>query len=179
MVNSDFILLCSKAWAIQILAYMHNQNDARVSPIAHQLAASRTSVSAAIQHLIMLGLLQKNSGHGHPLRPAFALTKKGKQVAAWAAELDSYLAPNDWTIARRNWSLPVLRQAIPASRFGKLRAELSPVTDRALSETLKTLGEHHWLDRRVDVDLSPPSVTYFPQGIGEIIVPVLTESICL
>lgn len=158
---------------------MHNHNEPRISPISHYLSASRTSISAALQHLIELRYLRKNSGHGHPLRPAYVLTRKGQAVAAWAAELDNFLSANDWRIARRTWALPVLRQAIPASRYGELRAELSPVTDRALSVTLKTLGENHWLDRLVDVDLSPPSVSYIPQGTGKIIVPVLIESLSL
>jgi len=179
MVNSDFIFLCSKAWALQILAYMHEQNDPRVSPITHHFSASRTSISAALQHLVELGYLRKNSGHGHPLRPAYVLTGSGKLVGAWAAELDNYLAPDDWSIARRTWTLPVLRQVAPQSRFGELRNQLSPVTDRALSKTLKLLGENQWLNREVDIDESPPGVTYTPQGTGSVLIPALQQSFSL
>lgn len=179
MVNSEFILLCSKAWSIQILAYMHSQNDPRISPITHHFSASRTSISGALQHLVELRYLRKNSGHGHPLRPAYALTPKGNAIAAWAAELDNILKPNDWGIARRTWALPILRQAIPESRYGELRSKLSPVTDRALSETLKKLGENQWLNRYVDTEISPPSVTYIPFGTGELLVPVLKESLSI
>ncbi len=159
------------------MAYMHHKNDPRISPITHHFSASRTSITAALQHLIELKYLRKNSGHGHPLRAAYVLTTKGKAVAEWAAELDNFLEPIDWKIARRTWALPILREMIPVSRYGELRSKLRPVTDRALSETLKKLGENSWLDRCVDIDDSPPSVTYIPHGIGQLLVPALKESL--
>ncbi len=177
MVNSEFFLLCSKAWSIQILAYMHAQNDPRISPIAHHFSAGRTSIVGALSHLIEMGYLRKNSGHGHPLRPAYVLTPKGKAIAEWAAELDGFLEPNDWKIARRSWALPIIRAVAPARRFGELRSILNPVTDRALSETLKTLGENQWVNRHIDGDSSPPSVTYLPLGTGQLIVSILNESL--
>ncbi|MFK8077182.1 MAG: winged helix-turn-helix transcriptional regulator [Granulosicoccus sp.] len=179
MVNKEFISLCSKAWSIQILSYMHQQNDPRISPITHHFSASRTSISAALQHLVGLGYVRKNTGHGHPLRPAYALTTKGKSLGAWAAELDQILNPVDWGIARRTWVLPVLREMSPVRRYGELRSKLHPVTDRALSETLKKMGTHNWLDRCVDIDSSPPSVTYTPQGTGLLLVPAMKESLSI
>ena len=179
MVNSEFISLCSKAWAIQILAYFHSGKDPRISPITHHFTASRTSITAAIQHLVQLKYLRKNSGHGHPLRPAYALSDKGKAVAEWAAELDKSMIVSDWAIARRTWSLPILREAIPTSRYGEIRAELNPVTDRALSETLKMLGDNHWLDRIVDIEQSPPSVAYAPSGTGKVLTPILIDSLTI
>ena len=161
------------------MAYMHYQNDPRISPITHHFSASRTSISSALQHLIELRYLRKNSGHGHPLRPAYLLTAKGRAIAEWAAELDSFLEPTDWKIARRAWALPILREMIPESRYGELRSKLSPVTDRALSVTLKKLGENHWLGRCVDINNSPPSVTYIPLGTGELLVPALRESLSI
>ena len=179
MVNSEFFLLCSKAWSIQILAYIHAQNDPRISPITHHFAASRTSISGALRHLVDLQYLRKNPGHGHPLRPAYVLTAKGKAIAEWAGKLDEILEPTDWRIARRSWALPILREVIPARRYGELRSKLNPVTDRALSETLKLLGENQWVNRHVDADFSPPSVTYLPIGTGKLIVPILNESLNL
>jgi len=155
---------------------MHDQNDPRISPIVHHFSASRTSITNAITHLIALKYMAKNSGHGHPLRPAYVLTSKGKAVAEWAIELSNMLESNDWKIAHRSWTLPVLREIDPERRFGELRAELTPVTDRALSETLKTLGEYSWLHRHVDSGCFPPSVTYVPKGKGKLLVPILAES---
>lgn len=179
MVNREFILLCSRAWSLQILAYVYGQNDPRISPIAHHFSASRTSISSALSQLVELGYLRKNSGHGHPLRPAYVLTPKGYSVASWAAELDEVLEPAQWKIARRTWSLPVLREAGPESRFRELRSKLNPVTDRALSESLKTLSRNHWLGRCVDAEHTPPRVTYIPMGIGAQLGPILQESLLI
>jgi len=176
MINDNFIALCSKAWAIQILGYIFEENDPRISPIAHHFSIGRTSVSAAVSHLISLGYLTKNSGHGHPLRPAYVLTKKGKKVAEWAANLNDVLNTGDWVVARRSWTLPTLRETIPTRRFNELRRELTPVTDRALSETLKILGENRWIARKVNSSLSPPGVTYMPSGKGNVLVPILQNS---
>ena len=68
---------------------------------------------------------------------------------------------------------------MPARRHGELRSKLNPVTDRALSETLKVLGENQWVDRQVDADFSAPSVTYLPAGTGKLIAPILNESLGL
>lgn len=156
---------------------MLNESDPRISPITHYLSASRTSISAAVEHLIRLKYLRKNAGHGHPLRPAYALTNKGRAVAEWAVELDKKLERDNWAIARRTWTLPVIRQVIPTSRYGELRSNLKPVTDRALSESLKILGQYQWLNRHVDADEKPPRVSYSPQGTGKLLVPVLKESL--
>jgi len=179
MVNKEFIALCSKAWGIQILAYIYKGHDARVTPISHHFSTGRTSISSALDHLLVSGYIKKNAGHGHPLRPAFLLTKKGKKVARWAVSIDEVLVPNDWTIARKSWVLPILRQSIPVRRFGELRAELKPVTDRALSETLKRLSECQWVHRQVDTKSSPPGVSYEPYGTGKILIPSLKESLIL
>ena len=37
-----------------------------------------------MDHLIELGLLERNPGYGHPLRPAFRLTELGRTVATLA-----------------------------------------------------------------------------------------------
>lgn len=176
MVNKNFAQLCSKAWALQILVYMMQGREPRISPIAHHFSAGRTAITASLQHLIQLGYLQRSGGHGHPLRPAFVLTVKGEAVALWAMQLDEILPPEDWKIARRTWTLPVLRLANPSRRFGELRSQLKPVTDRALSETLKVLGENNWLQRDVNSKTMPPSVSYYPCGTGEILIPYLIES---
>jgi len=179
MVNEEFIRLCSKAWSLRILSSLAQGCDARISPLAHQLSTGRTAISASMQYLIELGYVRRASGHGHPLRPAFQLTTKGKAVAEWATELDEALAPNYWGIAARTWSLPVMRLSSSSPRFGKLRSDLSPVTDRALSQTLKMLANDYWISRDVNTEASPPEVSYSPCGIGEALIPCLERSYSL
>ena len=176
MVNDSFIQLCSKAWALRILSYLGQGLNARISPMAHELSTGRTAITASIGCLIELGYVQRTKGHGHPLRPAFELTKQGEIVAAWAIELDDILAPESWNIAARTWSLPVMRLTHSAPRFGQLRSELRPVTDRALSQTLKLLTEHGWITRAVNSEAAPPEVSYYPGDKGEVLIPCLDKS---
>lgn len=179
MVNNEFIRLCSRAWALRILSYLGQGRDARISPLAHELSTGRTAISSSMGYLIELGYVQRTKGHGHPLRPAFNLTKKGQNVAQWAIELDEILAPESWNIAARTWSLPVMRLTNSAPRFGELRSELKPVTDRALSQTLKILVSQNWVTRAVNTEASPPEVSYSPCGMGEILIPCLEGSFSL
>ena len=179
MVNDDFYRLCSKAWTLRILSYLGQGGSARISPMAHALDTGRTAITASVAHLIELGYVKRTKGHGHPLRPAFELTKQGEVIAKWAIELDEMLAPNNWQIAARTWSLPVMRLTQSTPRFGQLRSDLTPVTDRALSQTFKVLTHHDWITRAVNIDAAPPEVSYAPCGMGEILVPCLEKSFSL
>jgi len=179
MVNKEFIQLCSKAWSLRILSYLGQGHDARISPMAHKLSAGRTAISASTAFLIELGYIQRTKGHGHPLRPAYELTVKGKVIADWAIELDHILTPDSWNIAARNWSLPIMRLTCSSPRFGNLREGLKPVTDRALSQGLKVLTTHNWVARDVNTEAAPPEVSYSPTGMGEILIPCLEKSLSL
>ena len=179
MVNAEFIQLCSRAWSLRILSYLGQGRDARISPMAHELSTGRTAITSSMEYLIALGYVRRTKGHGHPLRPAFCLTRKGEIVADWATELDGLLVPESWSVASRTWSLPVMRLTRSAPRFGQLRSELKPVTDRALSQTLKILASHEWVTRTVNVEAAPPEVSYFPCGMGEVLTPCLERSFSL
>ena len=179
MVNNDFIQLCSKAWALRILSYLGQGLSARISPLAHELSTGRTAITASIGYLMELGYVRRTKGHGHPLRPAFELTKQGEIVAVWAIELNNILGRENWDVAARTWSLPVMRLTDSAPRFGQLRSELNPVTDRALSQTLKVLTNHDWITRAVNSEAAPPEVSYSPVGMGEILIPCLEKSFIL
>ena len=176
MVNTKFIQLCSKAWALRILSYLAQGGDARISPLAHQLSTGRTAITCSMKYLMELGYLRRTKGNGHPLRPAFELTRKGEIVAEWAIELDNILVPENWFIAARTWSLPVMRLTGSTPRFGELRSCLKPVTDRALSQTLKVLTKHDWVTRTVNTEAAPPEVSYAPSGVGEVLIPCLEKS---
>lgn len=176
MVNKEFTLLCSRAWSLQLLAHLVEGNDARISPMATALGAGRTAISASVTHLTELGYLKKNSGHGHPLRPAYRLTRRGLSVGEWVVQMDELIVPTDWPVVRKSWTLPVLRLAAPTCRFSDFRSQLQPITDKALSDTLKLLGNHQWISRQVDVHSSPPAVSYSPQGTGALLVACLERS---
>ena len=86
--------LTSKAWSLKILARLHAGVSGRQAPLIAATGASRSSFAASLEHLFQLGLLERNPGHGHPLRPEFRLTDKGKAVAAMASRIEE-IVPNE------------------------------------------------------------------------------------
>ena len=159
------------------MALLAEGHTARVSPVAHALGAGRTPISTTFAHLVDMELLARNQGHGHPLRPEFALTDFGHITAQWALGLrDQVNDQNDWQLLRRSWTLPVLRLTDDASRYARLRASLAPITDRALSLSLKVMQNRGWLDREVATEIMPPQVSYVATGPARILMPALRQS---
>ena len=172
----QFTDLCSRAWNLPLLAALNAGCPARVSPLAAHLGAGRTSVGASFEHLQQLGLICRTPDHGHPLRPEFMLTEQGHSVAQWAGALSARTPIESWPSLRKTWTLPILRLLNQQQRFGELRSALSPITDRALSLSLKELSACNWAQRCVDPAQSPPQVSYSATGFGAAIQPELAQS---
>ena len=121
-----------------------------------------------MEHLLGLGLLYRNPGHGHPLRPEYRLTAFGEELAEWAAQLDGLASrSSDRALLRNKWSLPLVGCLSREQRYADLRRALAPVTDRALSASLHRLTENAWLQRLVSQGVSPPRVSYRTILLGE------------
>ena len=75
----------SRAWTIPILAQLHAGVAGRQAPLLAATGASRTAFAQSMEHLISIGLLERNPGYGHPLRPEFRLTKHGVTAATIAS----------------------------------------------------------------------------------------------
>ena len=177
MDNTRFIKLCSRAWTLPILAVMQRDGIGRVSPLAHRLRAGRTAVTASVLWLEELGLIARNTGHGHPLRPEILLTKEGREVGAWASELlNEISAPEDFSLIRKSWTLPVLRATTNDGQYAAIRRTLQPITDRALSLSLKNITQRGWMTRHVDTEQTPLSVHYALAGRAASLAPHLTQS---
>ncbi|MEM9667862.1 MAG: winged helix-turn-helix transcriptional regulator [Pseudomonadota bacterium] len=176
MDNSSFVKLCSKAWTLPVLACLAEGTPCRVAPIAAKLGAGRTSVSAAFPHLLELRLLQKNPGHGHPLRPEFELTVDGKALSDWAASVLADMPGKDHAFIRKQWTLPILRLFHRPRRYCDIRSQLQPITDRALSISLKEMTALNWISRTVDDAHAPPQVIYRPGRFVTQMHPVIAES---
>lgn len=160
--------LCSRTWALTALGLMENGISGRVSPLAAAAGCGRTSMSASVEHLVLLGLLEKNPGHGHPLRPEYRFTSQGAKIAEWALELDSFVKSDDEKILLRNkWTLPLLSCIDDEARYSEIRRQLIPVTDRALSASLGKLTNSDWLKRKVKGSTSPPIVSYCTLNKGK------------
>ncbi|SLN57166.1 HxlR-like helix-turn-helix [Falsiruegeria litorea R37] len=160
--------ITSRAWALPILAHLHDGVPGRQAPLLSATRASRTAFAQSLAHLIEIGLLERNPGHGHPLRPEFRLTPKG-QVAAQLAHRVHAVPGEHKALLRRSWTLPILTTLKRPSRFTTVKQQLGSITDRALSQSLQTLEDHDWISRTVDGASRPPHPVYRAINTGQVI----------
>lgn len=172
-----FVNMTSRAWAVPVLAALHDGVPGRQAPLLVATGASRTAFSQSMEHLLSLGLLERNPGHGHPLRPEFRLTQRGEGAAALAGKIRTVSAEEDQRILRRSWTLPVLVAVHQPSHFNDIQRGLQTITDRALSQALKALEAQDWVVRCVDPVARPPRPTYQSINAGRAISDVLAPEI--
>lgn len=159
----------SRAWAIPILSSLHAGVAGRQAPLLTATGASRTAFAQSVDHLISIGLLERNPGYGHPLRPEFRLTERGIPAAAIAHKVHGVTPDADRDLLRRSWTLPVLTAVHRPSHFNDIKRNLRTITDRALSQSLKTMETRQWVRRSVDETARPPRSIYCAVNTGGLI----------
>ncbi|NIY72331.1 transcriptional regulator [Marivivens donghaensis] len=174
-----FVNVTSRAWAIPILSSLHSGVAGRQAPLLSATGASRTAFAQSMDHLIELGLLERNPGYGHPLRPEFQLTGLGKSVAAIADKIRDVSTEEDWPLLRRSWTLPVLTSLHRPSHFIDIKRHLPMITDRALSQSLKSMEARNWVCRSVDGAARPPRSIYSAVNTGGLISQVIAPEVVL
>lgn len=164
------IQLGSHRWLVPLLADLAAHRGARFVELLHRLDLSRDSLTRTLNAAAAQGWVQRNPGHGHPLRPEYILTEAGKAAAARAATIAAAqgaigVPPGGTT----RWSLPLVA-GIGAGhdRFNALSRLLAPATPRALSQGLAALGEQGLVRREV-VDGRPPTSLYGLTGKGRVL----------
>ncbi|KQZ69401.1 hypothetical protein ASE06_00825 [Sphingopyxis sp. Root214] len=155
------IQLGSHRWLVPLLADLAAHKGARFVELIHRLGLSRDSCARTLEAATAIGWVQRNPGHGHPLRPEYILTESGAAVAARAATISEAqseigLPPG----AATRWGLPLI-VGIGAGhdRFNALSRLLIPATPRALSQGLTALGKHGLVTREI-LDMRPPASRY-------------------
>ena len=174
-----FVNITSRAWALPILSHLHVGVSGRQAPLLKATGASRTAFAQSMEHLISLDVLERNPGHGHPLRPEFRLTPLGKPVAQMAHKIQTLTAETDHALLRRTWTLPVLTSLAQPRYFNDIRRSLRPITDRALSQSLRSMEDRHWVRRTIDETARPPRSLYAAVNTGERISRVTGTTITL
>lgn len=169
--------ITSRAWAIPILSCLHAGIAGRQAPLLAATGASRTAFAQSMEHLIAIGLLERNPGHGHPLRPEFRLTARGVIAAAIANRVQSVSADEDQGLLRRSWTLPVLTVLHTPSHFTEIKRNLNTITDRALSQSLKAMEVRNWVSRDLDAVARPPSSIYCAVNTGRMISSITAAEI--
>lgn len=161
------VKITSRAWSLSILGHLSEGVPGRQAPLLAATGANRTAFGKSIDHLIEIGLLERNPGHGHPLRPEYRLTPFGSEVGKAARTvLEMGGGEESASVLRKSWSVPVLAVCRTPRYFGEVKAALSPITDRALSLSLKQLDARGWLERDIDPDARPPRARYLSVEAG-------------
>jgi DNA-binding HxlR family transcriptional regulator len=130
--------------------------------LAHRLGLGRESLTRTLGALIAAGLVERNPGYGHPLRPEYILTASGKRLGRHAVALADALAALDLEdVGLRKWSMPVVLALSHdgGRRFSELRAALPASSPRAMILALKDLAGGGLVERTVTDDF-PPATLY-------------------
>lgn len=176
---SLFVNITSRAWALPILWNLHDGVPGRQAPLLIATGANRTAFAQSVDHLVAIGLLERNPGYGHPLRPEFRLTQLGVSAAAIASRVRNVSLEEDHRLLRRSWTLPVLTVLHTPKHFSDIKRNLQTITDRALSQALKSMEARSWVCREVDVATRPPKSSYLAVNLGERISDVIAPEITL
>jgi DNA-binding HxlR family transcriptional regulator len=156
----ELIALCHHRWSAPVLAELGQTRGTRFVVLANRLGVGRTSLRRTLDALVGLGLVRRNPGYGHPLRPEYLLTPEGEEAAVRCERLLAAVDGNRDVVLRK-WSLPVLVALGRQARFSELRDALPGVTARALALALKDLERAGLVDRRVE-ETYPPTAVYAP-----------------
>jgi len=148
-------------WCVPILAELQRGSGAKFITLVNRLGISRDSLRRTLDALIAWRLVQRNPGHGHPLRPEYVLTRQGARVAPWCVQIMAALKrlglEDD---GLRKWFLPVaIALRAGHARFADLKESLPGITARALTLALKSLQQARLVRRRVQ-DGYPPTTSY-------------------
>jgi DNA-binding HxlR family transcriptional regulator len=152
----ELIAIFHHRWSAPVLAELLRQRGSRFAALAGILEVGRESLRRTLDSLLELGLVARNPGYGHPLRPEYVLTRSGEEAARRCARL---LQAGDEDVLLRKWSLPVLAALTQPARFSELRGTLPGVTPRALALALKELQAAGLVERRIE-DAYPPTAIY-------------------
>ncbi len=167
-MDIDLIVkISARAWALNILALVSSGTAARQAALVTETGAGRTALVQSLKHLIDLGLLERNPGHGHPLRPEFRLTEEGHALGAAAQRIHAQgLVNTELKLLRRAWTLPVLAATREPRYFAQIKREVRPITDRSLAQSLTLAEENQWIARKVDLQQRPLRPTYQAVNTG-------------
>ena len=149
-------------WTVPALAaFAECRGQAKFVTLQRKLGVGRSSLQRTLASLIEAGLVRRNEGYGHPMRPEYLLTDSGRRVAAASAGLMAQLQRlGIQDLALRKWSLPVVHVVERAGgRFNRLRYLLGEITPRALAQALADLQAAGLVEREL-VDGRPPRAEY-------------------
>ena len=170
----------ARRWAVPILAQLAGTQGSKFITLTNALDGSRAAIKASLDLLNTLGLVHPNPGTGHPMRPEYILTPKGKLISKPATALVKALNRTDLIdTGLKKWSMPTIHAIdTGAHRFAAITAALTTpqiaATDRAISLALTDLHTTS-LIRRTLIDGSPPRNQYTLTHQSKRLAPILID----
>lgn len=162
-----------------IVGTLYRERGAKFVTLLNRLGASRDTLSDTLSNLIENGLVTKNPGYGHPMRPEYVLTPAGEAVGeacVVAAQVIPRLGLLE--IALKKWPpLVVVAIGRGATRFGEMKEALPGITPRALTGALRDL-QRAGLVQRVVTETWPPGTVYALTPLAREALPAL-EGVCI
>lgn len=164
-------------WSVPALAALHELGGgAKFVTLQSSLGTTRDSLRRTLAFMAGGGLVTRNPGYGHPMRPEYVLTPAGRRLAPACARLVKTLEQlKAEEVGRRKWVLPVaLALATAGGRFNRMRAALGGVTPRALASALRDLRGAGIVERLL-VDDTPPRTEYRLTRRGKRLTPAVRK----
>jgi DNA-binding HxlR family transcriptional regulator len=164
-------------WAVPTIAALHAQGGgAKSITLQKALGASQDSLRRTLGALIESGLVEKNRGYGHPMRPEYLLSSAGRRLGPACRRLLDHLVRFDLDeVGLRKWPLPVIHAlSRKGGRFNRIRSALPGATPRAIAIALRDLQDTGLVERFL-VDDDPPRTEYTLTRRGRMLVPLLSE----
>lgn len=165
---AGLLALSTRRWSIPVLAALHSSTTGlRHVQLVASLGLSRQMLRSTLAVLQSRGLVARNPGYGHPLRPEYVLTDHGQDVARDCHRVERIVDDlGVHAIAYRKWTLPLLTGLLAGHRrFAELQLALPSVTPRALTRALRDAAGSGLVCRDVDAGFPPrPDYRLSPTG---------------
>ena len=122
--------LCHHRWAIPVMAELHLRKGAKTVTLRNALRVAPDSLRRTLEGLAERGLVERNPGYGHPMRPEWILTMAGKRLGPPCVAVSrSVRRLGIQGAAGRKWTLPVLLTLRSGeSRFSEIGRALPPTS---------------------------------------------------
>ena len=153
------------------MAELHRSRGQKFVTLANLLHVSRETLRQTLDGCIEQGLVVRNPGYGHPMRPEYVVTKAGDRAGPPSAGLlESLRRHGVEDVGLRKWSLPVAVALESAARFSKVVDALPGLTARGAALALRDLDSTGLVERVVHAASRPPAVEYRLTRVGRSIV---------
>lgn len=165
-------------FSVPIVAVLYADRGAKFVTLLNRTGASRDTLSDTLTHLVEGGVVARNPGYGHPMRPEYILTPFGETLGPPCVEAAKVMPGLGlFEIAVKKWPmLVVVAIGRGGARFGEIKDLLPGITPRALTSALRDLQSAGLADR-VITESWPPHTIYTLTPLAHEALPVL-EAIC-